>query len=323
MKYPRLTAAALTLLTGILIVSGVLSYGAHNASERDRERAGRSATGVTVPVDYSRRVDRIVTRLQDEEYGLAYAPWNRLMMHGFLAASLGSIIRSYPEDRAFRAHAIEILEASYDAVNSPSIRSSFSASGMTVPYGIIYQAGRLKILEQLAGLVPEKYEGAFLTESDKIAEFLKKSPRLTAESYVGWGWYVDNADAYHALWSADRIRTARGQALKNTVLIASWTGELATHTGATGLPLAEAYRPGDTTDIENQVRGSATGWLLWDLYDIDPVLARKWFQTFKKEFFDMHGSYGFVRDVPRAEKKINDVFDGPKLGPYSSSATIL
>jgi len=71
------------------------------------------------------------------------------------------------------------------------------------------------------------------------------------------------------------------------------------------------------------VRGSATGWLLWDLYDIDPELTKKFFVSFNHEFSDSWRDYTLIRDVSRAEQKINDVFDGPKLGPYSSSATIL
>lgn len=62
------------------------------------------------------------------------------MMHGFLATSLGSIARSYPEDQAFRAKALEIMDASYKAVDSDRVRSSFSARGTVIPYGIIYQS---------------------------------------------------------------------------------------------------------------------------------------------------------------------------------------
>lgn len=139
-------------------------------------------------------------------------------------------------------------------VDSEVIRSSFSASGTIVPYGIIYQAGRLKILEQLAVLDQEHFQEIFFSACDTTAEILENSPRFTAESYAGWGWYVDNADAYHALWRSDMIREKLGQPKKYTRLINSWIHELQIHIGNTGLPLAEAYRDGATDDIANQVR---------------------------------------------------------------------
>lgn len=231
-----------------------MTYGLYHSSERAEARKNIPSIGSSVPSDYIKRVDRIVQRLEDEDYGMAYAPWNRLMMHGFLASSLGSIVRTYPEDLIFRTKALEILKASYEVVDSEVIRSSFSASGTIVPYGIIYQAGRLKILEQLAVLDQEHFQEIFFSACDTTVEILENSPRFTAESYAGWGWYVDNADAYHALWRSDMIREKLGQPKKYTRLINSWIHELQIHTGNTGLPLAEAYRDGATDDIVNQVR---------------------------------------------------------------------
>lgn len=323
MKYSKIISAFLTIVTLSFFVGAIFLYGSYHASERALARKNTIFSGSVVPLDYSKRVDRIVERLQNEDYGFAYAPWNRLMLHGFLASAIGSITRMYPEDQAFRSKAMELMSVSYKAVDSDAIRSSFSESGTIVPYGIIYQAWRLKILEQLALLDPEKYQDTFFSGCDSMAGFLLNSPRFTAESYTGWGWYVDNADAYHALWRADVMREKIAQHKRYTELIWSWTGELATHVGPIGLPFAEAYRPWYATDIQNQVRGSATWWLLWDLYDIDPDLAKKFFVSFEREFTDSWGKYTLVRDVSRSEKKINDIFDGPKLGPYSSSATIL
>ena len=54
---------------------------------------------------------------------------------------------------------------------------------------------------------------------------------------------MDNADVYYALHIADGMRSEKGQSPQYVGLIHTWTGELATHTGTTGLTLVEAYRP--------------------------------------------------------------------------------
>jgi hypothetical protein len=98
MKYHKTVSALLTVGTVTLGIFVILAYGSYHASERSEARKSVALSDSIVPADYSKRVERIVKRLENEEYGMAYAPWNRLMMHGFLASSLGSITRTYPED---------------------------------------------------------------------------------------------------------------------------------------------------------------------------------------------------------------------------------
>ena len=62
---------------------------------------------------------------------------------------------------------------------------------------------------------------------------------------------------------------------------------------------------------------------MWDLFLIDPDFAKRFFVAFDREFADSFGDYTLIRDVARSEPTINDIPDGPHLGPYSSAGTIL
>ena len=100
-RYPRAVALLLTILTVLLALFGVLGYGSYHASEQTLVRQGITYSGTTtVPVSYVRRIDRIIQRLHDEDYGIGYAP-----------------VRTYPEDIVFRAKAQSILSIAYQVVD--------------------------------------------------------------------------------------------------------------------------------------------------------------------------------------------------------------
>ncbi len=162
----------------------LLWYGSYHAAERAVVRHSLSHSGATVPRDYTDRVERIAVRIHDGDYGIGYASWNRLMVYRFFAASIGSITRTYPQDRTFALRARELLRMVYQTVDSEVVRSDFSTVGVHVPpYGIIYQAGRIEILAELARIDPEEYQDMFFSACDTLASVLRSSSRFTAESY--------------------------------------------------------------------------------------------------------------------------------------------
>ena len=187
LEFMRRRTIILIVFVGIVLfvpLASLLWYGSHHAAEWAGVRHGISHSGGTVSRDYTDRVERIAVRMYDEDYGIGYASWNRLMIYRFFAASIGSIARTYPQDHAFSLRARELLRMAYRTVDSEAVRSDFATVGVdNPPYGIIYQAGRIEILAELARIDPEEYQDTFLSECDTLASVLQSSPRFTAESY--------------------------------------------------------------------------------------------------------------------------------------------
>lgn len=266
-------------------------------------------------------IDRLESNLQDDlshdRYGLInHSMWTNLFAQTFYVYGRANRYEKSPTEAKKQALVSE-LERVYRWIDQTE-RAKFAGVGETeLEYGIIYNGHRLHVLALLA-----KYRGDEVTRNELNADvkalvaILEKSPRYTAESYPGWAWWVDNLDAYYALYLTDQLNGTH----EYRDLTAKWTAEIRKSLDANGNILAEAFGPYMS---ENQARSGASIWMLIYLRDLDPALYQQqraiFAENFEMEIFGLH----VLSEVPKGQERINSVPTGPVIFGASSAGTIL
>lgn len=266
-------------------------------------------------------IDRLESRLQDnlshDRYGLInHSMWTNLFAQSFYIYGRANRYEKSPTEAKKQALVSE-LERVYRWIDQTE-RAKFAGVGETeLKYGIIYNGHRLHVLALLT-----KYRGdeaarnELNADAKALAAILEKSPKYTAESYPGWAWWVDNLDAYYALYLTDQMNGTH----EYRELTAKWTAGIRKSLDANGNILAEAYGP---YVKENQARSGSSIWMLMYMKDLDPELYQQQKSIFAKNFEMERFGLHVLSEVPKGQERINSVPTGPVILGASSAGTIL
>lgn len=223
-----------------------------------------------------------------------------LFAQSFYAYGRANRYERHPSEESKKS-LVKVLERTYANIDTAQKASMRNVGPTHMEGGVIFQGHRLHVLALLA-----KYRGdeatkkLLLEDTDALAEFLKKAPNRTEESYPGWAWWVDNVDAYASLKLADDLFKTD----KHSALIAEWMSEIKKREDHTGNILAEAYGP---YVAENQSRSSASAWLIPYFVSLDPEYAKTQMAALDRGFSTTFMGMPVLNEVPVGDAYVNSV----------------
>ena len=234
------------------------------------------------------------------------------VLYGLSAVNIGL------SDPAAQTDLLEEARWAYAKLDSPAGHAPFPKN-LSTEYGIFYNGWSNYLLAGI--LLLQDGDDHDLTElaryeqeSAEIVAALSQSSSPFLDSYSGQIWPVDT---FPAVVSLKAYSTITGDN-KYEPVITEWIERIQREIEpATGLI------PHKTEPFIDTGRATSQTLILWFLAELDPVLAEKYYRSFREQFVRHRLGIPAVREFPPGDNRLGDVDSGPLITGVSLSATVV
>lgn len=149
-----------------------------------------------------------------------------------------------------------------------------------------------------------------------IADAIDKNPSPYLESYIGASWPADGFSCIAALAAHDRMFTPA-----YPEVISKWLDKCTNTLDYRGL-IPHSTDVSDGSAIENSM-GSSQSLILNFLYEIDPVVGKKYYERFREHFLMSHFYLPAFREYAKGISGSGHVDSGPVIFNVGAAASIV
>jgi hypothetical protein len=310
-KYMRITARALLLVAGVLLIH--LNLGLFYVPAYDEGGADKGLLG-------SLRHLREALRDSAGERMQAFYPEGYFFMQAMYGLSWCDVAEGRPLDDPLYREAMTAIAAADSALDTDKGRAVFTKE-LPIPYGAFYNGWRTYLLGRRIALQKGAADSLdrlrFENNCFDIATQLVAGQSTYPESYPGQSWPSDAAVCAACLSLYDRVLDTS----LYTGIIGNWMKQVKAKLDPRGMVPHSVTWPDNA--VKEGARGSSTSLMLcfWD--EIDTAFARQQFTLYKKYFLTSRFGLPGIREYPQGLTGNGDVDSGPVLLGVGGSASVV